>query len=124
VLGNLINRHDAVRLGRRLRRAHVAQIVSPGPAPGPDRVPAHRPAAGILHMALHGIAHNFLADDPGTTQVIQACLAAEEQALPRLGADFACAVCSPRAEPWTGLEAGHVTATRARTPGRLGYDVT
>ena len=94
MLGNLINRHDAVRLGRR------------------------------LHLAMRGIACNFLAGDPGTARAIQACLAAEERALPRLGADFVCAVCSPRAEPWTGLEAGHVTATGASTPARLGYDAT
>ena len=59
MLGNLISRHDAVRLGRRLR------------------------------LVLRGIACNFLADDPDT-----------------------------------GLEAGHVTATRASTPARLGYDAT
>jgi SAM-dependent methyltransferase len=82
------------------------------------------PYGSILHLALHGIACNFLADDPDTAQAIQACLAAEERALPRLGADFVRAVCSPRAGPWTGLEAGHVTALRARTPARLGYDAT
>jgi hypothetical protein len=82
VLGNLINRHDAVRLGRRLRRGHVTQIVSTGPRE------------------------------------------ASFAALPRLGADFVCAVCSPRVEPWTGLEAGQGTATRGRTAARLGYDAT
>jgi SAM-dependent methyltransferase len=82
------------------------------------------PYGSILHLALRGIACNFLADDPDTARAIQACLAAEERALPRLGADFVCAVCSPRVEPWTGLEAGQVTATRARTPARLGYDAT
>jgi hypothetical protein len=95
VLGNLINRHDAVRLGE-------------------------HPYGSVLHLVLRGIACNFLADDPGTARAIQACLAAEERALPRPGADFVCA----RVEPWTGLEAGHVTATRARTPPRLGYDAT
>ena len=64
------------------------------------------PYGSILHLALHGIAHNFLADDPaGTSQVIRACLAAEEQALARLGHDFTYAVCSPRLQP-----AGEVSA--------------
>ena len=48
MLGNLINRHDAARLGRRLRRSHVTQMFSTAPAPGLDRVLAHRPAAGRL----------------------------------------------------------------------------
>ena len=78
------------------------------------------PCGSILHLALHGIAHNFLSEDPGTTQVMQQCLAAEEQALSRLGHDFTYAVCSPRAESGTGLQGGHVTATRARA--RPGYD--
>jgi hypothetical protein len=33
-------------------------------------------AANVLHLALHGIAHDFLAEDPGTTQVLRQCLAA------------------------------------------------
>jgi hypothetical protein len=82
------------------------------------------PYGSILHLALRGIACNFLADDPDTARAIQACLAAEERALPRRGADFVCAVCSSRVEPWTGLEAGQVTSTRARTAARLGYDAT
>ncbi len=63
------------------------------------------PYGSILHLALHGIAHNFLADDPGTDQVMRQCLAAEEQALSRLGHDFTYAVCSPRLPP-----AGEVSA--------------
>ena len=50
MLGNLINRHDAVRLGRRLRRGHVTQIVSTAPAPGrglADRSAAGRPAGQV-----------------------------------------------------------------------------
>lgn len=82
------------------------------------------PYGSILHLALRGIACNFLAGDPDTARAVQACLTAEERALPRLGADFVCAVCSPRVELGTGLEAGHVTATRARAPARLGYDAT
>ena len=82
------------------------------------------PYGSILHLALHGIAHNFLADDPGTTEVIQACLAAEDQALPRLGGDFTYAVCSPRAKPGIGLQERHVTATRARAPAGPGYEAT
>ena len=57
------------------------------------------PYGSILHLALHGIAGNFLADDPGTAQVMRQCLAAEEQALRRLGHDFTYAVCSPLAAP-------------------------
>jgi len=48
VLGNLINRHDAVRLCRKLRRGQVTRIVSTVRAPGPDRVLAHWSAAGHL----------------------------------------------------------------------------
>lgn len=65
------------------------------------------PYGSLLHLALHGIAHNFLADDAGTGQVMRQCLAAEEQALVRLGHDFTYAVCSPRLPP-----AGDVSAER------------
>jgi 2-polyprenyl-3-methyl-5-hydroxy-6-metoxy-1,4-benzoquinol methylase len=58
------------------------------------------PYGGILHLALHGIAHNFLAeDDPATIQALRLCLSAEDQALTRLGHDFTYAVCSPLAAP-------------------------
>ncbi len=60
------------------------------------------PYGSILHLALHGIAGHFLADDPGTAQVMRQCLAAEEQALRRLGHDFTYAVCSPLAVPAPG----------------------
>ena len=54
------------------------------------------PYGGILHLALHGIAHNFLAeDDPATAAALRLCLSAEDQALVRLGHDFTYAVCSP-----------------------------
>jgi SAM-dependent methyltransferase len=53
----------------------------------------------ILHLALHDIAHNFMADDPATAQLVQQCIAAEEQALPRLGPNFVLAVCKPRDKP-------------------------
>jgi len=46
VLGNLINRPDAVRLYRKLRRGQVAQIVGKVRAPGPDRVLARWSAPG------------------------------------------------------------------------------
>ena len=61
------------------------------------------PYGGILHLALHGIAHNFLAeDDPRTDEALRLCLSAEDQALVRLGHDFTYAVCSARAAPmWT-----------------------
>jgi 2-polyprenyl-3-methyl-5-hydroxy-6-metoxy-1,4-benzoquinol methylase len=52
---------------------------------------------GILHLALDEIAHNFLDQDSGTAQLIEKCLAAEQQAITRLGHDFEYAVCIPRA---------------------------
>jgi 2-polyprenyl-3-methyl-5-hydroxy-6-metoxy-1,4-benzoquinol methylase len=58
------------------------------------------PYGGILHLALHGIAHNFLAeDDPSTVRAMRLCLAAEDLALDRLGHDFTYAVCSALANP-------------------------
>jgi SAM-dependent methyltransferase len=76
------------------------------------------PYGGILHLALHGIAHNFLADDDATGQVMRQCVAAEEQALSRLGHDFTYAVCSALAAPVPAARAG-----RRRHPARPGYDV-
>jgi len=59
-----------------------------------------QPYGSILHLALHGIAHNFLAeDDLVTAQALRLCLAAEDQALGRLGHDFTYAVCSVLAAP-------------------------
>ena len=46
MLGNLINRHDAVRLYRRMRRGQLRQMVGTVRAPGPERVLAHWSAAG------------------------------------------------------------------------------
>ena len=46
MLGNLINRHDAVRLYRRVRRGQLSQMVSTVRAPGPERVLAHWSAPG------------------------------------------------------------------------------
>lgn len=58
------------------------------------------PYGGILHLALHSIAHNFQAvDDPSTVRSLQLCLTAEEQALARVGHDFSYAVCSALANP-------------------------
>ena len=78
------------------------------------------PRGSILHLALHGIAHNFLADDPGTAQVLRQCLAAEDQALSRLGHDFTYAVCAPLAAP---APAAAARAGGRRRPARPGYDV-
>jgi 2-polyprenyl-3-methyl-5-hydroxy-6-metoxy-1,4-benzoquinol methylase len=55
----------------------------------------------ILHLALQDIAHNFLGDDPATAQVVQQCIAAEDQALARLDPNFVLAVCRPRDKPET-----------------------
>ena len=55
----------------------------------------------ILHLALHDIAHNFMADDPATAQVVEQCIAAEEQALARVGPNFVLAVCRPHGQPGT-----------------------
>ena len=81
------------------------------------------PYGSILHLALHGIAGNFLADDPGTAQVMRQCLAAEEQALRRLGHDFTYAVCSPLATP-AAVRAGPARPRRVRraspAPGHAG----
>jgi 2-polyprenyl-3-methyl-5-hydroxy-6-metoxy-1,4-benzoquinol methylase len=56
-----------------------------------------RPYGGtVLHVALSGIAQNFLEDDDETRALIASCFAAEDEALPRLGHDFAFMVCRPR----------------------------
>jgi 2-polyprenyl-3-methyl-5-hydroxy-6-metoxy-1,4-benzoquinol methylase len=55
-----------------------------------------RPYGGsVLHIALSGIAQNFIGDDAATAELIQRCFAAEDEALPQLGHDFVFAVCSP-----------------------------
>jgi 2-polyprenyl-3-methyl-5-hydroxy-6-metoxy-1,4-benzoquinol methylase len=51
------------------------------------------PYGSMLHLALHGIAHNFLGNDAATARVMRQCLAAEDEALARLGHDFVYAVC-------------------------------
>jgi 2-polyprenyl-3-methyl-5-hydroxy-6-metoxy-1,4-benzoquinol methylase len=62
-----------------------------------------RPYGGtVLHIALSGIAQNFLDDDPATAELLERCFAAEDQALPMLGHDFVYAVCSPRPQPAPG----------------------
>jgi len=68
----------------------------------------------ILHLALHDIAHNFLGDDPATAEVAEQCIAAEEQALARLGSNFVLAVCRPRDKPGTGSTPERVTAGEKR----------
>lgn len=57
-----------------------------------------RPYGGtVLHIALSGIAQNFLDDDPATAELLQQCFAAEDEALPRLGHDFTYMVCGQKA---------------------------
>jgi 2-polyprenyl-3-methyl-5-hydroxy-6-metoxy-1,4-benzoquinol methylase len=46
VLGNLINRHDAVRLYRKLRQGHLQQIAGKVATPGPQRVMDYWSAPG------------------------------------------------------------------------------
>jgi SAM-dependent methyltransferase len=70
------------------------------------------PYGSILHLTLHGIARNFLADDPRTAQVTQHCLAAEDHALAHLGPNFTYAICSPHATP-ARAQAGPAGARRA-----------
>ena len=55
-----------------------------------------RPYGGtVLHIALSGIAQNFLGDDAETAALLRQCFAAEDEAFPRLGHDFVFAVCAP-----------------------------
>jgi SAM-dependent methyltransferase len=56
-----------------------------------------RPYGGtVLHIALSGIAQNFLGEDRASAQLIEQCFVAEDEALPTLGHDFIYAVCSPK----------------------------
>ncbi|WP_042364339.1 class I SAM-dependent methyltransferase [Streptacidiphilus neutrinimicus] len=53
-----------------------------------------RPYGGtVLHIALSGIAHNFLTEDPETEDLLELCFAFEDKALPELGHDFTAMVC-------------------------------
>jgi 2-polyprenyl-3-methyl-5-hydroxy-6-metoxy-1,4-benzoquinol methylase len=70
----------------------------------------------ILHLALQDVAHNFIADDPATAQVVEQCIAAEDQALARLGANFVLAVCRPHDKPGAGSPAGRTTAGGSSAP--------
>jgi 2-polyprenyl-3-methyl-5-hydroxy-6-metoxy-1,4-benzoquinol methylase len=57
-----------------------------------------RPYGGtVLHLALSGIAQNFLDGSPATSEWIEKCFMAEDEALPQLGHDFVFAVCKPKA---------------------------
>lgn len=57
-----------------------------------------RPYGGtVLHIALSGIAHNFLGQDAETLALLEQCFAAEDKALPEVGHDFVALVCRPRA---------------------------
>jgi hypothetical protein len=69
-----------------------------------------------LPLALQDIAHNFTADDPATAQVVEQCIAAEDQALARLGPNFVLAVCRPHDKPGTGSPAGRTTAGESSAP--------
>lgn len=64
----------------------------------------------ILPLALQDIAHNFLADDPATAQMVEQCSAAEDQALARVGPNFVLAVCRPHGQPGTESPAWRSTA--------------
>src|SRR5882757_3773700 len=56
-----------------------------------------RPYGGtVLHIALSGIAHNLLGQDPGTLDLLERCFAAEDEALPEVGHDFVALVCRPK----------------------------
>jgi hypothetical protein len=70
----------------------------------------------ILPLALQDVAHNFMADDPATAQVVEQCIAAEDQALARLGPNFVLAVCRPHGQPGTGSPAGRTTAGESSAP--------
>ena len=70
----------------------------------------------ILPLALQDIAHNFIADDPATVRLVQQCIAAEDQALARLGPNFVLAVCRPHGQPGTGSPAGRTTAGEGSAP--------
>src|SRR6266545_216728 len=118
VLGNLINRHDAMRLYQRDGRVK-RRVVRPSrlsmrlddPSEAVESsglMPAlhHRlavleehPYGSFLHLTLDGIAHNFLAEDSATDRAMRACLVTEDRALARLGHDFTYAVCSALAAP-------------------------
>lgn len=56
-----------------------------------------RPYGGtVLHIALSGIAHNFLERDAGTLALLERCFALEDEALPDVGHDFVAMVCRPK----------------------------
>ncbi|WP_405578401.1 class I SAM-dependent methyltransferase [Streptomyces sp. NBC_01190] len=56
-----------------------------------------RPYGGtVLHIALSGIAHNFLGQDAETLALLDRAFAAEDEALPEVGHDFVAMVCRPK----------------------------
>jgi hypothetical protein len=58
-----------------------------------------RPYGGsLLHLALSGIAHNFVTDDPEVGRVLEMCASAEDALLAagEIESDFIVAVCRPR----------------------------
>jgi SAM-dependent methyltransferase len=200
VLGNLINRHDAARLFRKLRQGHLRQITDKVRTPGPKRVmdcwsaPGHEPGpvqwddipavrrrwhtfggpetrfaehatrrwlsgrSGLRALSLGcglgdrelewarlgvfaqitgvdispeqiecatrkakeaGLDHLLTFQVADARQALRLCLAAEDQALGRLGHDFTYAVCSVLAAPVPAA-----CATGQRGPLGPGYDTT
>lgn len=171
MLGNLINRHDAVRLGvfaqitgvdispeqtgratRHAKEAHLDDVLSFHVA---DARQALRGAEGqydvvlaldSLHFGHLGETMRLIARAPGpggllilddyvgpsrfqwasaqiraANALLRQGLAAEDQALSRLGHDFTYAVCAPLAAP---APAATARARRRRRPAGPGYDVT
>jgi len=62
----------------------------------------------VLHVALSGIAQNFLGDDVQTRALIDLCFAAEDEVLPELGHDFAFMVCRPKTDRTAAAEGASV----------------
>ncbi len=106
------------RIKRRVIRPSVLSMRLDDPseaAEASDLLPALRqnftileehPYGSALHLALHGIAHNFLGDDPVTAQVLRQCFTAEEEASARLPHDYIYAVYSPAASQANALRRG------------------
>ncbi len=103
------------RIKRRVIRPSVLSMRLDDPseaAEASDLLPALRqnftileehPYGIALHLALHGIAHNFLGDDPVTAQVLRQCFTAEEEASARLPHDYIYAVYRPAASQANAL---------------------
>jgi 2-polyprenyl-3-methyl-5-hydroxy-6-metoxy-1,4-benzoquinol methylase len=113
---------------RAIRPSRMAMILDdPSEAVDADRlVPAIRanfdvveelPYGGtVLHVALSGIAQNFLGDDAQTAALLDLCFRAEDEALPELGHDFAFMVCRPKSAADAGVEASTGRAVNGKEP--------